>query len=201
MTSALQQNRYDQLIRRVGGIIGPGSKVNEVLSELFPVISLEELPAELLILGGTDICVGAATITGAAGETGRAQVFNPVGSGRILTVEQALISISAGSVIRMATTVTPLATGLGTEVFRDRRRPVDTRPGGQIRSESTVALTDANWSFNALTNTIISVTDPNGLAVLPPGSAFEVGPGTVALTLRLTLTWRERNALESELNL
>ncbi len=48
MGQELQQNRYDQLIRRVGGIIGPGSKVVEALGELFPVIDVENVPGELL---------------------------------------------------------------------------------------------------------------------------------------------------------
>ena len=38
--SQLQQSRYDQLLRRVGDLKGPGSKVNDVLHELFPMFDL-----------------------------------------------------------------------------------------------------------------------------------------------------------------
>jgi len=54
----LQQNRYDQLLRRVGDLKGPGSKVNDVLQELFPTIDVENVPGELLFLMGTHIGLG-----------------------------------------------------------------------------------------------------------------------------------------------
>ena len=201
MTSELQTPRFDQIIRRVGGIIGPGSKVSEALSELFPVLDVEQLPGELLLLGGTAICEGAATVFAGAGEVARIQVFNPVASGKLVTVSTAIVSTPVTTTIRTATVVTALTTGVGTEVFRDRRQAAASRPSGQVRTDSTIAQTDANTLFRVLANAPIFIKDRNSVAVLPPGSGFEVGSEGVATQLFVTFLWRERVALESELNL
>jgi len=201
MTSDLQQTRYDQLIRRVGGIIGPGSKVAEALSELFPVIDVERVPGELLLLGGTQICSGAALRAGDVAESGRIQIFNPVGSSKLIAVSSVLFSTTTSQVIRWTTNKTALTDGIGTERFRDERLATTSRPAGQIRSDSTVALTDATGQARITSNTIFRLEDENGIAVLPPGSGFEMGTGTDNTTLIVTFYWRERVAIESELNL
>jgi len=199
MTADLQQTRYDQIVRRVGGIIGPGSKVAEALSELFPVIDIERVPGELLALGGTQLCAGAATLLAGGGVAARIQVFNPVGSGKLLTVSSLVATTNATQLFRYATTNTALTTGVGTEVFRDRRFAAISRPSGQIRSQASVALTDANGFFRLLSNTSFILTDENSLAVLPPGTGFEVGAGSNTTTVTMSFLWRERVALESEL--
>ena len=58
----VQQNRWDQLIRRVSGSIGPGSRVSETLSELLPVMDVERVPGELLRLMGTDVAMASETM-------------------------------------------------------------------------------------------------------------------------------------------
>ncbi len=196
----LQQTRYDQIIRRVGGIIGPGSKVAEALSELFPVIDVERVPGELLLLGQTALCLGAGSITGAVGEAARIQVFNPAGSGKLVAVSSTVLSTATTQQMRFATTNTALTTGLGTEVFRDRRLPGTSRPVSQIRTDSTVAKTDAHGQFRVLANTPHELPDENTVAVLPPGAGFEVGADTFNTNIVVTFFWRERVALESELN-
>jgi len=197
----LQQNRYDQTLRRVGAMIGGGSKVSEVLSELFPVLDVERVPGELLLLGGTRLCQGAAIVTGAAGERARIQVFNPIDSGTLVTVSSVRISTLTIQNIRWATTETALTTGLGTEVFRDRRLPLLGRPVGAIRTDSTVAATGAHGLARMLASVMYSLEDPNAVAVLAPGSGFEVGADTVATAVVATFYWRERVAEASELSL
>ena len=199
MTFEVQQTRWDRLIRRVSGSIGPGSRVSETLSELFPVLDVERVPGELLLLGGTQLCMGAAQVTGAAGETPRLQIFNPVDSGVLITVTLLLISGGATLNNRVATTITALTTGAGTEVFRDRRIALISRPVGQIRTDSTVAFTDAHLLFTTQASVTTLLTDENGLAVLPPGSGYEVGNNTAASTIRGSFFWRERPAEEAEL--
>jgi len=199
MTSDLQQNRYDQLIRRVGGIIGPGSKVAEALSELFPVIDVERVPGELLLLGGTQLCAGAGTRTGAVGEVARIQLFNPVGSGKLVTVSLLIVSSSTVSNIRVAWNITALTLGIGTEVFRDRRLAATSRPIGQIRTDSTVAFTDPNLNFRALGNTPYFLKDVNSLGVLPPGSGLEISNDNTNTQIFCSFLWRERVAIDSEL--
>jgi len=196
----IQQNRYDQLLRRVCDLKGPGSKVVDSLSELFPVIDVERVPGELLLLGGTSLCQGAAIVTGAVGERPRIQIFNPVGSGKLVTVTTVYVSTTSGSnTVRWAINQTALTTGVGTEVFRDGRLRVGSRPTAQIRTDSTVAITDANGIFQILNNTPEIVEDSNGVAVLPPGSGLEFGTADAAEQIIITFLWRERVAEPSEL--
>lgn len=197
----LQQTRYDQLIRRVGAIIGPGSKVAEALSELFPVIDVERVPGELLLLGGTNLCLGSGLVAAVAAESSRIQVFNPEDSGKLITVTLAIITSNASKKVRYARTNTALLSGLGTEVFRDTRLAGTSRPVGQIRSDTTVALTDANGRFIMLANTPVFLRDENSIMVLSPGSGFEVGAGDLNESIEVTFHWRERVAEQSELNL
>ncbi len=200
MTSDLQQTRYDQLMRRVGGIIGPGSKVSEVLTELFPTLDVESVPGELLLLNGTALCMGAANITSAAGENPRVQLFNPATSGKLVTVSSFSVAPGANLTIHYATGIIALTTGIGTEVFRDRRLSAVARPSAQIRTDSTVAQTDGNGIIRVLNNTTAFIKDENSIAILPPGSGFEVGSTANATQIRVTFNWRERVAEQSELN-
>ena len=200
MPSELQQNRYDQIVRRVGGIIGPGSKVAEALSELFPVVDVERVPGELLLLGQTSLCWGSFALTATGGNRPRIQLFNPAGSGKLGTCSKVVVSSSSAQIVRFATNNTALTTGVGTEVFRDRRLLGTSRPTLQIRTDATVALTDAHGQIEVRANTAEFLQDENSLAVLPPNSGFELGGITAATQLIVTFFWRERVAIESELN-
>ena len=199
MTYEVQQTRWDRLIRRVSGSIGPGSRVSETISELFPVLDVERVPGELLLLGGTRLGQGAASVTGAAGQRPRMQVFNPVDSGVLITVTGLWFSVQQTDTVRVATTNAVLSTGVATQTFRDRRLVITARPVGAIFTDSTVALTDANLLIRVLANVTQYLEDENGLAVLPPGSGYEIGSGTIASTLHASFLWRERPAEESEL--
>jgi len=199
MTSDIQQNRYDQTVRRVCGLIGPGSKVAEALTELFPVIDVERVPGELLLLGGTALCFGGAGVTGAAGERPRIQLFNPVNSGKIISVSSVVINSTAVIIIRATVGTIALTNGVGTERFRDTRLGGVARPAGQIRTDSTVAITDATLQFRTVANTPFFFDDENTVAVLAPGSGLEFGSFSVATTIEGNFFWRERVAEESEL--
>jgi len=197
----LQQTRYDQLIRRVGAIIGPGSKVAEALSELFPVIDVERVPGELLILGGTAICIGTGELTSDVAETPHIQLFNPVGSGKLITVTRFNTGNATNMQVRYAVNNVARADGLGTERFRDSRLGLVSRPVGQIRSESLVAFVDQDGAYRPQINHLHFVSDENGVAVLSPGFGLEVGNQNTNSLLECTFFWRERVAEQSELNL
>lgn len=198
--SLIQQNRYDQLLRRVADLKGGGSKVSDALTELFPMIDVERVPGELLALGQTQVCLGSSVLTGAAAESSRIQVFNPVDSGKLVTVSTCIVSSNTTQLIRFATTVTAIGTNLGVQVFRDRRQAAASRPSAEIRQLSSAALTDAHGQFHLLANTPQSLNDENAVAVLGPGSGFEVGANTNVTQLAVTFFWRERVAEPSELN-
>ena len=199
MTFEVQQTRWDRIIRRVSGSIGPGSRVSETLSELFPVLDVERVPGELLILGGTNLCFGSGRITGAAGEVPFVQLENPADSGNIITISSLVAANDAVSVLRWGRTNTALGAAIGTETFRDSRRLVTARPVGRIRQGSQVAVVGGTGITRVINNDSYSNTDRNGIVVLAPGTLFEFGAETAASTLTLTLYWRERPAEESEL--
>jgi len=195
----LQQNRYDRLIRRVGGIIGPGSKVSEVLTELFPMIDVEGDRGELQLLSGTILGMGAGTIVGSVGEVGKIQLFNPVDSGKIVTVTDVLTSGTLNLTMRLARTTIPLASGIGTQLARDTRQIASDFPTAQMFSESSVPFVDANIAFRHLANTTNTLSPKNDVMILAPGNGLSVGPTTTNATLIVTFFWRERVAETSEL--
>lgn len=197
----IQQNRWDQLIRRAAGIVGGGSQVNDTLNELFPVLDVERVPGELLLLMGTDISVGSSVLLGAAGQTGKIQLFNPAGSGKIVTVTSVIFSVDAITPVRLATTNTALTTGVATQTFRDRRHGLTARPIAGVFQESSVGFVDANILLIVLANEAFTMKDENGIAVLNPGSGLSVGPSATAQTLTTCFFWRERVAEASELRI
>jgi len=200
VSDEIQQNRYDQLIRRVGGIIGPGSKVAEVITELFPMIDVENVPGELLWLMGTGIAFGGNFIAAVPAELPRGQLFNPEGSGKLVTITTAYASPSASSTVFWGVRNSPIGTGTGNESFRDRRAGDNLRPGAEMRSDSSALAQAIEGRARVLGGSNLKLEDPNGVAVLPPGWGFELSLGNVNLNLDYSYFWRERVAEQSELN-
>ena len=198
MPNDLQTARYDGLIRRVGGLLGGGSKVTESLSELFPMIDVENVPAELLFLGGWRTGFSTQTVPNTAGQTSRAQIINPLGSGRLAVVTDVWI-VSAQ--VDIAYTLTDV---LFTPAFFGRLR--DGRTGADANSGCQVALSSlGNTVRRGNIKTVLNVTfhhfaRHNELAVLSPGTALEYGTVQDNVVMDITFFWRERAALSSELN-
>jgi len=202
LTNAIQQNRYDQLLRRVGGIIGPGSKVSEVLSELFPMIDVENVPSELLILAGTRICEGGTSLGAAAGEAPAFQIFNPVDSGTIVTVTRLLYSVDITSTCTWGRSAAVFAgSRQGSEEFTDTRNALAELPIAEVRPRTSATLPNNSNQARVLANNLLLIENKNDIVVLSPGFGFEIGSATLNVTARLAINWRERVAETSELNL
>ena len=198
--SELQQNRYDQLVRRVGGIIGPGSKVGEVISELFPMIDVENLPPELLVYSNWHAAFRNTERTPAAGQLTGSQLFNPAESGLLMVLTTVLVSSSVAQNLNFRMTETELANVIGRGQLRDDRAggvitgsatgtvrteaPVTINPGALVRVEADVTFT---------------LSDVNGLAILTPGVGWSIGTTVVQTRLTVAYFWRERVAEKSEL--
>ena len=199
MTNELQTARYDNLVRRLGGLLGPGSKVTETLSELFPVIETERLPAELLFLGGWITGMNTTVVDATVGETSRAQVFNPEGSGKIAVITDIHISgAGAAFFADWQINATPFGT-IVTGITRDTHAGFDVGTAlatGELSTGNTptagLILVPANDTFHFHVD--------NGIAVLSPGNGLEIGTSADNLLLNVTWFWRERIALPSELN-
>jgi len=200
VTNELQQNRYDRLIRRVGAIIGTGSKVSEVLTELFPMIDVEGDRGELQLLSGVVLGMGSSSRLGAGGKRSRIQLFNPVGSGKIVTVTEVLINSATTQSISVGRTVIVESSGVGTQLTRDLRLPVSKRPVAQMFTGEETAIVDANINIRMLGSVMFTLASKNDVMILPPGTGINVGTSQVDTNLIVTFLWREREAETSELN-
>ena len=201
--SEIQQGRYDALLRRVADLKGPGSKVNDVLEELFPMFDVENLPGELYILAQTDLCFGGGRTDGIVAQAGRAQLFNPEGSGKVLTITEVGFSVGALGITRWGRRDTPLTTDLQTQLFRDTRKAaagVLNLPTGQIRVQTSVALANATGQTFVPSATPLILSDKNGIAVLGPNTGFEIGTSSTNQQESFYFNWRERVAEPSETN-
>ena len=200
MTFEVQQTRWDRIIRRASGSIGPGSRVSETLSELFPVLDVERVPGELLLLGGTQVAMGASFTAAAVALIPGSMVRNPGGSGNLITITQ--VAIASGSVQRGVAGVTlntfPTA---GVQTIRDTRRGPAGKPVGQVLSDNALVPGPIFFRFLLDGVTTFVLKDDNGVAVLAPGTAFAVGGTTANTDLSVGWMWRERPAEESELSL
>ena len=201
MTYEVQQTRWDRIIRRVSGSIGPGSRVSETLSELFPVLDVERVPGELLLLGGTGIAQGGGTLQAAAGERATAQLFNPLDSNVLITVTKVYVAFVLGGTLRWGTSLVNRGGVISTQVFRDTRRILPTTPVGVIGQTSAAASATGTNQSRVLPDVPFLLKDENGIAVLAPGSGFDIGTNTVVDSIFYSFYWRERPAEESELSL
>jgi len=195
----IQQGRYDALLRRAADLKGPGSKVNDVLEELFPTIDVENVPGELLWLMGTRMCMGGGTEAAIANEAGRVQLHNPAGSGYIITITSVHFATQSASTIRWGLRNVSYAEPLQTEIFRDHRGGLSS-PVGQIHSQTSVALANAQGQTRINAAVDFELKDPNGVAVLSPNTGWEIGNGAVNTAVFFAIYWRERIAEPSELN-
>jgi len=196
----LQQTRYDQLVRRVGGVIGPGAKVAEALPELFPVLDVERVPGELLALMGTRLAMGSEVINSAVAEFSTIQLFNPANSGFLITVSSVIISSQSNTEYRWNIETAAIGSASLNIRFRDGRFTGVSRPVGQVRTLSTPAATVRAGQVRNASDTPFILNDANGVAVLSPGTGLTIQEIEADQTLVVAFNWRERVALEAELN-
>lgn len=200
MTFEVQQTRWDRIIRRASGSIGPGSRVSETLSELFPVLDVERVPGELLLLGGTQIAMGQLDLTPLAANFPQIMLRNSGGSGSIITITQVRVSSTTAQRCRFGPTLNTFTVN-GLQTIRDTRRgPVGT-PVGRVLGDRLL-VKGPNFFTAQLNGTDdVVLEDPNGVAVVVPGTAFSVSANVVNTDLVCSFLWRERPAEESELSL
>jgi len=194
----IQQTRYDHLLRRTTDQYGGDSKVGEALEDLFPVLDVESGPMELLRTTGWKFGMGSHNRISAAATTNVQGIFNPVGSGHLVVVTFAAYFGPSQDV-----TFGPYFTALTESSLPGAER--DTRAGvirgtvARIQREDDAAAS-AFGIANTPTDTPFILSDQNGVAVLAPGTGFQFSLATVATQLKTTWLWRERVALNSELN-
>jgi len=193
----LQQARYDQLVRRVGALYGGGSKVTEVLAELFPVLELENTTPELIALSGWRTAWQSTSRLSGIGNDSTSQLFNPVGSGFLVAVTQLLIRCSADSAVDIEIQGVPITAGVP-GLYRDGRFGV---PRNTVATAASLdgGTTGGGLRIVTLAGITFPIRDDNGIVVLSPGTGLSIGTVTQNITLSVNYFWRERVAQESEL--
>lgn len=199
--SEIQQNRWDQLLRRVADLKGPGSKVNWALGDLLPILDVENVPAELQLLMGSKMCQGTrAQAAGGAGFFSSVQLANAIGSGTVLRlVAVAARLTSSGANVVMGPTQNVNANA-GVEAFVDTR-VFGEGTVGQVLGQQVSLVASSTFFRLRDDGTGIVYAPPGGIAVIAPGAAYEVGSETANVAINVSFQWIERVAQPSELNI
>jgi len=201
MGHEVQQTRWDRLVRRVSGSIGPGSRVSETLTELFPVLDVENVPAELLVLGGTRMASGFTSESAVAANFQFSELFNPVGSGSIITLLSMAID-STSQNIAMALTSGSFTNNNPTRVgFTDGRLLDASVPVGQCRDETAGAVGVQHYFLDPTFFAANLFEPTKAIAVLSPGTGYATHTVTVNTSMTIGYIWIERAAEPSELSL
>ena len=196
----LQQNRYDRLLRRVGGLIGAKSMVNDVLGELFPMIDVENLNAELALLSGTRLGFSSSTQGAIVGSFNHSQLFNPANSNVLIVLERVDFQSNSTQIVFFQITPIALTNQTTNSVLRDTREGLTARMVGQVREVQQVAPLTRTGAIGVVADETFTLDDKRGLFVLGPGRGLTFATSTNNTSLVVNYLWRERVAEVSELN-
>jgi len=194
----LQQNRYDRLLRRVGGLIGAKSMVNDALGELFPMLDVENVPGELLALQPTTLGWCSTILQPSVGDRNHHQLFNPAGSQVLLAVTTVGIDVNSTQFVRFTTFIAALTTLAGNERRRDTRAGTTANIVAQNRTDQSVVNGGLDFRIRAITDTQQIITDENGIAILFPGTGLTISTEATNVQSLVSFMWRERVFEESE---
>jgi len=188
----IQQNRWDQLVRRAANVVGGASQVNDTLNELFPIFDVENMPIELFALGNISVATGGSLLVISAGDINKHQLFNPADSGALLVLTTVIFNCSVATRLELAITSAALADDVGNVIPRDTRKGVTARVVGQNRSEQSAAGLAPHVQIRVEQNVSFTLQDPDGLFVIFPGDGVTAAPVTAAQQSLCQFFWRER---------
>ena len=195
----VQTGTFDNLIRRLFSIKGGGSELSETLGDVFPILDLENLPTELLILRGWVLGMGRISNLSAAATVNSHQLFNPTGSGKLIVLTSLRISPTNAGVFDYGPAFSALTDTSVAGAQRDLRAG-SIKPTNGLLQEEDNGTGSAFGAVSIAANVSLELTDPNGLMVLLPGTAFRINEAATNKTLRTAWMWRERSFEPSEVN-
>jgi len=202
VTTPLQINRYDRLVRRLMNLVGEGALVTGVLPDVFPTIDVEDLQTDGWGVAGWRPAMGGSDIQAAAAEFPVIQISNPAASGAIVVVEQIIVSAGITGVIGFNVHDALLATAEVSMRWRDRRFPTLSRPVTVIREDSVAGIPIVSpMSVLVLASSPLVLAPPKGIWVLVPGTAMAFQHQTSQSRLAVNFFWRERPVDPAELNI
>jgi len=165
------------------------------------MLDVENLPAELLLLAGTRLCMGRTrTVAGGATFFGIHFLRNNAGTGVVATLLAIIVGFDVATRYNIGPSLNSGTPG-GSRAYTD----------GRVFGEGTALVTmqDNNSLVSGSTFATLRTTAeghrffeiPKAIAVITPGTSFSVSNGVADEGLEVSWFWQERQAQPSELNL
>jgi len=184
------------------GLVGEGAIVTSVLSDVFPVIDVENMQTDGWRLAGWRTAIGGESPAPGGGLNAAVALENITTTGTIAVIEQVIIATGGNSTIQLAVNTAGSAlagVSSGFRSFRDLRPPFNPPlPTLSVTESDTLPAGTRVGRFVLAIRTPFIWEPPKGLGVLGPGSMFIVDCITADTTLHVTFLWRERAIEPSE---
>lgn len=196
----MQVGRYNAILHKLLAM-KEGAPAPTLAPDILPVLVLESDRPEWAYLGGVALASAGAERAGVALQVAHLQIFNPVGSGALVIVNELVLASDNSAVIQWGVTPTAMATNETVGGAADTRllSPIAVRNvAAQIRSDSTVGLLGMSYTLGTIrviTNQGIVIPQD---VVLAPGTGLLVSNRAIAALLQVTFIWRERAFEPSE---
>jgi len=164
------------------------------------MIDVENVPAELLLLAGSRLCMGRAfLLAGGPAFFSTMLLRNDARTGVVARLIHINVSSSSGQLVMGPTTNSD--TLLGGEAFADTRVFGEGTALKIQGSNNNLVFGSAFWNPATDASARYVWEPPAAIAVIAPGAAFSVSNQTADLGITVSWLWIERQAQPSELNL
>jgi len=204
MPGVPSEQRFAELVRRLLGL-KEGTSLHAI-EDVMPVLPvLDPSAPELALLRRERWCVGRAEGTAGAANYSQVGVSNPAGSGRLLSLERAIVRGAGGvqvygRVLSLALAYTAPSAEVQNLDGRGCTDSVTPPPGGAVGFRDSATPISPYFNLSDLPATGAITLDLRGI-ILPPGWQFLLSRGVIgASALGATFIWRERAVNPDELN-
>jgi len=195
----IQTAQFDNLIRRLYSIKGGGSELSETLGDLFPILDLENLPSELLLLRGWHMFSGFTNVIGISAQLTMAQLFNPAASTSLVALDRVIINSQKAQIMTYGLNIA-LASPVINTVNMDTRSAPLFNANARIAADADLQSSGNAGRIEVVADTDYDLEFPGGICVLSPGGVFSIASAQNDSDLSITFIGRERNAEPSELS-
>lgn len=191
----IKRYRFNDLLCRLFGLeTNPAAVV--INPEVQAGFEIEPYNIESRFLGGWRSCSCRHALAPAVGAAAEFRLRNPTGSGVLLVLE--LVAVASGANDQISLGLGAIGTDyaqLPAAPGRSFRDPRNTGlPTGLVSGDTAGAglLGGTMLNLTILANDPWSITDPEGICVIPPGYAVDLLFNTQNITQFCSFWWRER---------
>jgi len=196
----IQEPRFGRLVQALFNL-KQRLTLGQALPDVMPTLSIDNPRPEMEIFSGNDLCGGMLEVPAVAAQLGFGVLRNPTSSGRLVILEQIIVTTAAAAGaykwgINTAGSVG--AAGVQTPLLMDTRRT----PLGSANALASVCqmlmgssaaslLPNAIQEARAVANSTYTFNLP-GAVVLQPGTYVLVERQTANEAFQVSFAWRER---------